>query len=72
MSLGIDPFEVKSEDLIKEITGTITYADGETVQFRMDSEGARRWGNSVAVVGRAVLPCEEMYNAVSTEELWEE
>lgn len=71
VSLGNDPFEVKDTDKIAKIKGTITFADGEKVRFQMTGDTDIRWGNSSEILGRAVLPCEEMARAISTEELWE-
>ena len=53
---------------IVEITGTVTLASGETVEFCITPEGISRWGNTTSVLGQTVSATEDMYEVLRDNE----
>jgi len=51
---------------IRHVKGTIEFADGQTVEFMIGHEIDSRWGNVEEVLGRAVEPCDIMYEGLSS------
>jgi len=51
---------------IDHVKGTIAFADGQTVEFMIGHEIDSRWGNVEEVLGRAVEPCQIMYEGLSS------
>ncbi len=64
------PFDPKPSDMIEKVEGKVTFTDGETVEFNLSADGATRWGNTREILGRAVLPTDEMFEAIANEELF--
>ena len=53
------------EPEIAFVTGTITFDNGETVEFSLAPDCDTRWGNETKYLGYAVDPCGAMWSALA-------
>lgn len=56
-----------NEVKVRQISGTITLSNGETVEFLIGPNSDQRWEN----LAHAVLPCETMNTALWENEYYE-
>lgn len=58
-----------TNDRAASISGIIEFPDGQRVEFSIDYDNTRRWGNTVENLGRAVDITDSMYDALVNDEL---
>lgn len=75
LNLEIDPGKYTcycdNEVKVRQISGTITLSNGETVEFLIGPNSDQRWGNTRENLAHAVLPCETMSTALWENEHYE-